>query len=59
MRKIVVVLMLCTLAGAVQAKYVLNYKRLNTGTVAISCANGADPTGTKVGETVIISCGVK
>lgn len=52
---------LCLLTIAVNAaektKYILNYKRLSTGSIAISCANGGDPTGVKVGEHLIIDCG--
>ena len=38
-------------------KYILNYKRLSTTEVGVSCENGADPTGKKFGNTLIISCG--
>ena len=40
-----------------ESKYVLSSKRLSSTEVALSCSNGADPTGQKVGQTVIISCG--
>lgn len=35
----------------------LNYKRLSSGEIGITCANGGDPTGQKIGDTLIISCG--
>lgn len=36
-----------------------NYKvtRLSANEVGVSCTNGADPSGSKVGDTVILSCG--
>jgi hypothetical protein len=40
-----------------EGKYVLASKRLSSTEVAVSCANGADPTGQKIGNTLIISCG--
>lgn len=47
------------LAAGAASKNICQVKRLSTNEVGISCANGADPTGTKVGETVIISCGTR
>ena len=44
-------------AGERESKYVLNYKRLSTREIGISCGNGGDPTGTKIGDTLVISCG--
>lgn len=55
-RAIAAVLILCALACA-ESKYILNAKRLSSTEEAISCANSADPTGTKVGNTLVISCG--
>lgn len=43
--------------GATAREYVLNYKRIDSGKVAITCANGGDPTGTKVGDVLVIDCG--
>jgi hypothetical protein len=40
-----------------RAKYIYKLFRLNPAEVGIVCQNGADPTGTKVGDMVIISCG--
>jgi hypothetical protein len=40
-----------------ESKYILNAKRLSSTEEAISCSNGADPTGVKVGNTLVISCG--
>lgn len=40
-----------------ESKYVLSSKRLSSTEVALSCANGADPTGKKFGSVLIISCG--
>jgi hypothetical protein len=49
-------ILLVTLAWG-EGKYVLASKRLSSTEVAVSCANGADPTGQKIGNTLIISCG--
>lgn len=55
---IVVVLLLVTGAFAAERMQTL-YKltRLSPTEVGIFCENGADPTGNKVGNTLIISCG--
>lgn len=54
----VVLLLLCALcAAAERAKAVYKITRLSTMSVGISCLNGADPTGRKVGDVVIMSCG--
>jgi hypothetical protein len=37
--------------------YVYRLTYLNKSEIGIVCSNGADPTGTKVGEMVVISCG--
>jgi hypothetical protein len=50
------ILTLAAIAGA-ESKYVLNSKRLSTSDLAVSCNNGGYPTGTKFGDTLIISCG--
>lgn len=54
-----VLALLTILVGGLVAetKYILNAKRLSSTEEALSCNNGADPTGTKVGNTLIISCG--
>jgi len=57
MKIIITLLILMGLALGTESKYVLNYKRLSTREIGISCANGGDPAGTKVGDTLIISCG--
>lgn len=45
-------------AQSVRPKPLYKVTRLSLTEVGISCpGNGADPTGTKVGDTVIISCG--
>jgi len=45
----------CALAA--ESKYILNAKRLSSTAEAITCSNGADPTGETVGGVLIISCG--
>jgi len=44
-----------TLEGATKANYKVT--RLSSNEVGISCLNGADPTGRKIGDTLILSCG--
>jgi hypothetical protein len=58
--KTTLMLALVLFAGAVcgaESKYILTTKRLSSTEVGLSCSNGADPTGRKIGNTVIISCG--
>jgi hypothetical protein len=44
-------------AYATATKYIYKLSRLSESEVGISCQNGGDPAGTKVGDTLIISCG--
>ena len=53
----IAMLMVAAIAGASESKWLLNYKRLSTSEIGISCANGGDPKGTQVGGTLVISCG--
>lgn len=48
---------LSAMAFATRIEYNYKVSRLSTKEVGISCLNGGDPTGTKLGETLIISCG--
>lgn len=56
-RIVIAILLLVTLAWTAEARYILNAKRLSSTEVGITCANHGDPAGTKIGETLIISCG--
>ena len=49
-------LLFVTVASA-KVDYILNSKRIDTGKIAITCSNGGDATGTKVGSVLIIDCG--
>lgn len=51
------ILVLVSLAVAERAAYVCKVAHLGTNVVAIVCTNGADPTGSKAGDALIISCG--
>ncbi len=51
------VLILCGFVLGTESKYILNAKRLSSAEEAISCSNGADPTGHTIGGVLIISCG--
>lgn len=44
-------------AQSERPKVVCKSTRLGPMAVAIVCLNGADPTGHKLGDTLIISCG--
>jgi len=52
-------LLACALFAVSQdkPKNVCKSTRLGPMAVAITCLNGADPTGRKYGDTLIISCG--
>lgn len=57
MRIAIAILLLSAAVFCTESKYILVSKRVSSGAVAISCTNGADPTGTTVGDALIISCG--
>ena len=58
MRKLLfAVVFVGSLAAQRAEKYICKSTHLGVNAVAITCLNGADPTGTKVGNTLIISCG--
>jgi hypothetical protein len=44
-------------AQSERPKNICKATHLGIYTVAISCTNGSDPTGRKLGETLLISCG--
>lgn len=46
-----------TAAERVKLEPIYKVSRLSNTEVGISCMNGADPTGKKIGNTVIMSCG--
>lgn len=54
---IVAACLVSVMYGAERIKAMYKITRLSTTEVGISCTNGADPTGTKFGDTTIISCG--
>lgn len=55
---IVVILILVGAAIASErTQYIYKLSRLSATEVGISCTNGGDPTGNKIGDTLIISCG--
>ncbi len=54
---LLLIITLVITTGSAAEKYIANTKRLSSTEIAISCANGGDPTGTKIGNTLIISCG--
>lgn len=44
-------------ADTARPKPIYKVSKLSMTEVAISCNNGGDPTGRKIGDTLIISCG--
>lgn len=50
-------LLLVGVATAARREYVIKSAHLGLNSLAVSCENGADPTGQKYGEVLIISCG--
>ena len=54
---LVTILGLASAALAARQEYIIKSTRLGVSAVAITCTNGADPTGTKNGDVLIISCG--
>lgn len=56
--QIAIVLLLTGIAYAAGAiKSVCKVTHLGSNDVGITCTNGADPTGRKYGDVLIISCG--
>ncbi len=54
----VLLLSAAALAGERSLRWIKS-SYISDGSVAVSCKNGADPTGVKYGDTLIISCGVR
>jgi len=50
-------LLLAGIAVAERLPSIIHVSHLGDATVAVTCKNGADPTGNKVGEVLLISCG--
>lgn len=55
MAALILLCVLCTAAD--RPKPIYKVTRLSITEVGISCLNGADPTGSKHGDMVIMSCG--
>lgn len=45
------------IAERIKLEPVYKVTRISNTEVGIACMNGADPTGKKIGNTVIMSCG--
>lgn len=60
MRKLIVIVVV-VLAGVLNAsdrpKALYKVLRISTTEVGIVCENGGDPTGKKIGQLLVISCG--
>lgn len=59
MRKTLAAVLILTGCAIASEKMVTVYKltKMSPTEVGIYCQNGADPTGKKIGEVLIISCG--
>jgi hypothetical protein len=61
MRKITIAVLILTcvcLAQEARVKYIAKSTHLGVNVIAVTCLNGADPTGTKAGQNVLlVSCG--
>lgn len=59
-RKPMMIIAILTLAGiayAATTTSIIKVSRLSDTEASVSCKNGADPTGRKIGKTLILSCG--
>lgn len=56
-KTVAVALIFASIAIAAEQKAIYKLTRLSPTEVGIYCTNGGDPTGNKVGNTLIISCG--
>lgn len=54
---VLAILILAGIAIAAEQKAIYKLTRLSPTEVGIYCTNGGDPTGKKIGNTLIISCG--
>lgn len=61
MRRNLILLSIVLLAGSLDAsdkpKAIYKILRISTTELGIVCQNGADPTGRKLGQLLVISCG--
>lgn len=51
---VLVALTLCV--GQRVEKYICKVNHLGPYAISVNCLNGADATGTKIGDTLVISC---
>jgi hypothetical protein len=56
-KTLAILLLVCGAAMATESKYILATKRISSTDIAITCSNSGDPTGHKIGDVLIISCG--
>lgn len=52
-----ILLTTASLVGSDKPKSIIHVSHLTPTEVGITCANGGDPTGNKIGDVLIISCG--
>lgn len=57
MKYIIAFSLLFATAAVAKVDYILSAKRLDESKIAITCKNGGDPTGTKIGRVLVIDCG--
>jgi hypothetical protein len=58
--KLAVVTMVVTMVGSLGAsdrpRSIIHVSHLTTTEIGVTCVNGADPTGSKIDDVLIISC---
>ena len=55
-RTLIMCLVLVVAAMATESKYICKAVHIGTSAIAVTCTNGADPTGNTTGNVLIISC---
>lgn len=55
---VVITLIVLSALAIAESKYICKVAHLGTNDIAVTCTNGADPTGKKIsGNVLLISCG--
>jgi hypothetical protein len=55
--KTLVILSLLASSYGPRPESIIKTSHLSSTEIAVSCKNGADPTGQKIGDVLLISCG--
>lgn len=57
LKSLLAVFLVFCAASFAAVKSIIHVSHIGANTVGVTCANGADPTGTKTGDVLLISCG--